>query len=68
LKHSLSDILNSLNGSSILFFTGYGSALNVDGEVEMDAIVMEGKELKTGMYGWLTCLNSREKQVCMCGC
>jgi isoaspartyl peptidase/L-asparaginase-like protein (Ntn-hydrolase superfamily) len=38
-----------VNDSSIL--TGYGSALNVDGEVEMDAIIMEGRELKTGVYG-----------------
>lgn len=33
----------------IFLITGYGSALNIDGEVEMDAIIMEGKELKTGM-------------------
>jgi isoaspartyl peptidase/L-asparaginase-like protein (Ntn-hydrolase superfamily) len=43
--------LNPLNDSSILFFIGYGSVLNVDGEVEMDAIIMEGRELKTGVYG-----------------
>lgn len=33
------------------FNAGYGSALNVDGEVEMDAIIMEGRELKTGSVG-----------------
>jgi isoaspartyl peptidase/L-asparaginase-like protein (Ntn-hydrolase superfamily) len=30
------------------YFIGYGSVLNADGEVEMDAIIMEGKELKAG--------------------
>jgi isoaspartyl peptidase/L-asparaginase-like protein (Ntn-hydrolase superfamily) len=41
-----------VNDDSIFFITGYGSVLNVDGEVEMDAIIMEGKELKTGMCSW----------------
>lgn len=30
------------------FNAGYGSVLNADGEVEMDAIIMEGQELKAG--------------------
>jgi isoaspartyl peptidase/L-asparaginase-like protein (Ntn-hydrolase superfamily) len=51
LKHLLHTV-NSLNGGSIFFIPGYGSVLNVDGEVEMDAIVMEGKELKTGVCSW----------------
>lgn len=29
-------------------FTGYGSVLNVDGEVEMDASIMNGSDLSTG--------------------
>ncbi|XP_069691699.1 isoaspartyl peptidase/L-asparaginase-like isoform X7 [Periplaneta americana] len=33
------------------FNAGYGSVLNEDGEVEMDAIVMEGRDLKTGAVG-----------------
>jgi isoaspartyl peptidase/L-asparaginase-like protein (Ntn-hydrolase superfamily) len=32
------------------YFTGHGSVLNSDGEVEMDAIIMDGKEMKAGMY------------------
>jgi hypothetical protein len=52
---------NSLNDSSILFFIGYGSVLNVDGEVEMDAIIMEGRELKTGVYAWPAYFNLQEK-------
>jgi hypothetical protein len=37
---------------AVVYFTGCGSVLNADGEVEMDAIIMEGQELKAGMYGW----------------
>jgi isoaspartyl peptidase/L-asparaginase-like protein (Ntn-hydrolase superfamily) len=31
-----------------LYFAGHGSVLNSDGEVEMDAIIMDGKEMKAG--------------------
>ena len=30
------------------FFTGTGSVLNTDGDVEMDAVIMEGKTLNCG--------------------
>jgi hypothetical protein len=41
--------------------------LNVDGEVEMDAIIMEGRELKTGVYDWPAYSNLQEKHyVCAC--
>ena len=39
------------------YFTGCGSVLNADGEVEMDAIIMEGQELKAGMYSWSALCN-----------
>ena len=29
---------------------GKGSALTIDGTVKMDAIIMEGRKLRTGMY------------------
>ncbi|KAJ9585770.1 hypothetical protein L9F63_002407 [Diploptera punctata] len=35
------------------FNAGYGSVLNEDGEVEMDAIIMEGTEMKAGAVGAL---------------
>ncbi|XP_067011061.2 isoaspartyl peptidase/L-asparaginase [Anabrus simplex] len=35
------------------FNAGHGSVLNTDGEVEMDAIIMEGKNLHTGAVGAL---------------
>jgi isoaspartyl peptidase/L-asparaginase-like protein (Ntn-hydrolase superfamily) len=35
-----------------VYFTGCGSVLNADGEVEMDAIIMEGHEMKAGTYSW----------------
>jgi Asparaginase len=51
------------------YFTGYGSALNTDGEVEMDAIIMEGQELKAGMYSWPALHNLCEYMdlSCLCG-
>lgn len=32
-------------------FEGYGSVLNEDGEVEMDASIMNGKNLESGTLG-----------------
>ena len=37
-----------------VLFSGYGSVLNIDGEVEMDAIIMEGTQLKAGLCQVLT--------------
>lgn len=34
--------------SNIKIFTGYGSVLTIDGEVEMDASIMNGSSLKAG--------------------
>jgi len=31
---------------NMLIFVGHGSVLNVDGEVEMDCLLMEGSELQ----------------------
>ena len=33
------------------FNAGFGSVLNEDGDVEMDAIVMDGKALRVGAVG-----------------
>ena len=33
---------------SLITMAGYGSVLNVKGEVEMDAIVMDGRTLASG--------------------
>ena len=33
------------------FNAGHGSALNIEGEIEMDAMIMEGKESKLGAVG-----------------
>jgi len=51
------------------FFTGYGSVLNADGEVEMDAIIMEGQELKAGIYSWPAWHNLCDNMglSCLCG-
>ncbi|XP_069116954.1 isoaspartyl peptidase/L-asparaginase-like isoform X2 [Argopecten irradians] len=34
-----------------VFDAGVGSVLNADGEVEMDAVIMDGKDLKSGAVG-----------------
>lgn len=51
-------------------FTGYGSVLNANGEVEMDAIIMEGRELKAGMYSWPALDNLYDNMglSCLLGC
>lgn len=36
---------------NVAFNAGFGSYLNEDGNVQMDAIVMEGKEMKAGAVG-----------------
>lgn len=33
---------------SIKLFLGFGSVLNLDGDVEMDALIMNGSDLKAG--------------------
>jgi len=50
-------------------FTGYGSVLNADGEVEMDAIIMEGQELKAGICSWPALCNLCDNMglSCLCG-
>jgi len=50
-------------------FTGYGSVLNADGEVEMDAIIMEGQEMKAGMYSLPALHNLCDSMglSCLCG-
>jgi len=32
----------------MLFYVGHGATLNIDGEVELDAIIMDGKTLASG--------------------
>ena len=35
---------------------GYGSVLTDTGEVEMDALIMDGKEMKSGAVGAVSCV------------
>ena len=41
-------------------YTGHGSVLNVNGDIEMDAFIMEGAELKTGA---VTCVTNIKHPV-----
>ena len=31
-----------------MYFSGTGAVLNYDGDVELDSVIMEGKELRSG--------------------
>ncbi|KAG8581990.1 hypothetical protein GDO81_007879 [Engystomops pustulosus] len=39
-----------------LFNAGHGSVLNEEGEVEMDAIIMDGKDLTSGAVSAVKCI------------
>ena len=40
------------------YHAGRGSSLTVDGDVEMDALIMEGKEFKTGAVICVKCIEN----------
>jgi len=47
--------VNTLEDNPV-FDAGYGSVLTDTGEVEMDALIMDGKEMKSGAVGAVSCV------------
>lgn len=51
------------------FNAGRGSVLNLKGQIEMEALIMEGKYMKAGMYGiplWFERTTTLTSSVCAC--
>ena len=45
------------------FMIGYGSVMNDLGEVEMDALIMDGKSMSSGAVGAISCVKNPIKMA-----